>query len=171
MEEVQVVYESAARLSKLNQALLLLAKIENRQFSDTKQVELNKLIEQKLELYEELIKHKEISLEKHLSEVKLQIHPALADILVGNLIGNSIKHNLQLGKIIVELSDKQLSIRNSGNPLTVSPEHLFERFRKADSASDSLGLGLAIVREICIMYGFSLQYKYASEMHAVTVKF
>jgi signal transduction histidine kinase len=171
MEEVQAVYESAGRLSKLNQALLLLAKIENRQFADAKPVLLNELIEYKLEAFEELLKHKGISVEKHLTQVSLHMHPALADILINNLVGNAIKHNINSGKLIVDLSERQLSIKNTGKPLTISPEQLFERFRKADSNSESLGLGLAIVKEICDVYGFKVNYMYADNMHTINVSF
>jgi signal transduction histidine kinase len=171
MEEVQAVYESAGRLSKLNQALLLLAKIENRQFADIKLVALNELIEYKLEAFDEILKHKGISVEKKLSAVSLQMHPALADILVTNLIGNAIKHNINSGKLIVDLSARELSIKNMGKPLTISPEQLFERFRKADTNSESLGLGLAIVKEICDVYGFRVNYMYADNMHTISVSF
>jgi signal transduction histidine kinase len=171
MEEVQAVYESAGRLSKLNQALLLLAKIENRQFVDIKTVLLNELIEHKLEAFEELLKHKGISIEKQLASVSLQIHPALADILINNLVGNAIKHNINSGKLMVDLSERQLSIKNTGRPLTITPEQLFERFHKADSASESLGLGLAIVKEICDVYGFKVNYMYADNMHTICVSF
>ena len=171
MEEVQVVYEATGRLSKLNQALLLLAKIENRQFTDTKQVAINELIEHKLIAFEELIKHKSISVEKQTEHVSLEIHPILADILFSNLIGNSIKHNIKGGKINIILNGKKLEISNSGGTITMLPHELFHRFRKASDASDSLGLGLAIVKEICDAYSFDIQYTYIKNAHTISIVF
>jgi len=171
MEEVQVVYESAGRLSKLNQALLLLTKIENKQFSESSTVAINDLIKNKLTAFDELLKHKGILVEKHLTQVSLQMHPALADILVTNLIGNAIKHNVNSGKIVIDLNGKQLFIKNTGRLLTGSPQDLFERFRKADGSSESLGLGLAIVKEICKMYEYEIRYEYANGIHNVMVSF
>ena len=171
VEDIKTVYDSAGRLSRLNQALLLLAKIENRQFAKTQPVELNELIERKLEAFDELLKHKNISVEKHLASVSLQMHPALADMLITNLIGNAIKHNINGGRLTIGLTEKRLSIENTGNPLTTSPEDLFQRFRKDSNASDSLGLGLAIVKEICAEYSFQVDYKYDNGIHAISVRF
>ena len=171
MQEVQVIYESAARLAKLNQALLLLAKIENSQFAEAKPVKLDEIIKTKLLFFEELIAHKNISVEVNLEPLTINIHPILADILVSNLIGNAIKHNLEKGKLIVKLKGDELVIQNSGKPLTITPEQLFQRFRKADPASDSLGLGLAIVNEICIVYNYSIDYKYVDNLHSVSIGF
>jgi signal transduction histidine kinase len=171
MEEVQVVYEATGRLSKLNQALLLLAKIENRQFTDTKQVPINELIEYKLIAFEDLIKHKSILVERQIEDVSLEIHPILADILFSNLIGNSIKHNIAGGKINIALNKKGLEISNSGGSITMLPHELFHRFRKASDASDSLGLGLAIVKEICDAYSFDIQYTYINNEHTISIVF
>jgi signal transduction histidine kinase len=171
MEEVQVVYESTARLSKLNQALLLLAKIENMQFGEVKEVELDKLIESKLELFEDLIKHKNLSVEKNIEYCIIQAHPSLADILISNLIGNAIKHNMKDGILKIELNKSGLIISNSGNTPSVPTEQFFQRFRKSDPASDSLGLGLAIVKEICNAYGFVIYYKYEGGLHILSISF
>jgi len=101
----------------------------------------------------------------------LQMHPVLADILITNLIGNAIKHNVSSGKMVIDLNGKQLFIKNTGKLLTGSPQNLFERFRKADSASDSLGLGLAIVKEICKLYGYEIKYEYNNGLHSIVVGF
>ena len=150
---------------------MLLAKIENKQFAKTQSVEVNELIERKIEAFDELLKHKNISVEKHLLPVSLMMHPALADMLINNLIGNAIKHNINGGRLTIRLTEKRLSIENTGNPLTTSPEDLFQRFRKNNYASDSLGLGLAIVKEICSEYLFQVDYKYADGIHTISVRF
>lgn len=171
MAEIQVVYESTARLAKLNQALLLLAKIENNQFTESKPIQLDELIKNKLVFFDELIKHKHISVETKLEPLTIQTHFMLADILVSNLIGNAIKHNVDGGKLSIEIKGKQLVIRNSGNPLSIAPSQLFQRFRKANPASDSLGLGLAIVKEICAVYHFALEYNYENKAHIISIRF
>jgi signal transduction histidine kinase len=171
MQEVQVIYEATGRLSKLNQALLLLAKIENRQFTDTQQVAVNELIGNKLIAYKELFENKDISVEKQLEPVPIEMHPILADVLFSNLIGNSIKHNTIGGKINIVLNRKGLKISNSGGVITIPPHELFHRFRKASNVSDSLGLGLAIVKEICDAYGFDVQYSYVNNMHTINIVF
>jgi signal transduction histidine kinase len=171
LENVKAIYEGATRLSKLNQALLLLTKIENRQFTDIKEVDLRQLVESKLELFKERIEHKKLVVKNQLKSLTIKTNPALADILINNLIGNAIKHNIEGGKLEIEIKGRQITISNSGGPLTLSPNHLFSRFKKANQASDSLGLGLAIVKEICNVYGFSIYYDYQPGSHRITVGF
>ncbi len=170
-ENVKAIYESASKLSKLNQALLLLAKIENHQFADVKEVSVDALIIRKLELFEELIAHKKISVEKHLEQLEIKVHPVLVDILLSNLINNAIKHNLVGGRLYIETKERKLIVKNSGEALSVPADSIFQRFKKSNQASDSLGLGLAIVKEICNVYGYSIQYGYQDNMHSITVVF
>ena len=46
------------------------------------------------------------------------------------------------------VKENNFKISNSGNPLTILPEKLFERFSKNDPTTTSLGLGLSIVKKI-----------------------
>ncbi len=50
----RIYHESAIRLSKLNQALLLLAKIENGQFYETERLDLREVVSNKLAEMEEI---------------------------------------------------------------------------------------------------------------------
>lgn len=169
IDELQIVYESAGRLSKLNQALILLTRIENNQFPDVKAVDIDKVVLSKLNVFEELIRYKSITVEQHIQTLQLQMHPVLADILVGNLIGNAIKHNVNEGKLAVFIVQNRLEVKNTGPAPGIQPDKMFERFSKANPGSDSLGLGLAIVKEICQLYNFKISYTYADGMHSITV--
>jgi|SRR6185437_2568898 len=171
LESVKAMYESVTRLSKLNLALLLLTKIENGQFTDIRDVDMQQLVESKLELFKERIEHKKLVVKNKSGPLSIKANPMLADVLVSNLIGNAIKHNVEGGKLEIEIKNKQMTISNSGNALTISPDHLFSRFKKANQASDSLGLGLAIVKEICNAYGFNIRYAYNTDNHKITVDF
>ncbi|HEY4798269.1 MAG TPA: HAMP domain-containing sensor histidine kinase [Bacteroidia bacterium] len=166
---IQDIYESTNRLSKLNQSLLLLAKIENQQFHETQTVNLKKLIDHKLVQFEDMIAFKNITIENKSENVELKMNPQLADILLSNVIANAIRHNVKGGKIILELKNKSFTISNSGNPLTTSPDKLFERFQKASSSGDSVGLGLSIVKQICDTYRFSVDYSFSENIHTVKV--
>lgn len=170
MDTLQSVYEAANRLSKLNQSLILLTKIDNHQFTETEAVDLGFLVNKQLVHYEELIAAKSIKLTTHIEDhVKIIMNEALAEMLVSNLITNAIKHNIEEGSITIMLSPGQLSITNTGLPLEADPADLFERFRKDKVSSESLGLGLSIVKKICERYGFTIQYRYSEGIHITTV--
>jgi hypothetical protein len=48
---------------------------------------------------------------------------------------------------------------------------LFERFKKGNPGGDSIGIGLAIVRQICDLSHFTVGYQYRSGAHSVAVGF
>ncbi len=165
-------YEASNRLSRLNKTLILLAKIENRQFPESNPVNPAIMINHQLESLEDLILSKKIRVTKHFEDdVTFQINPYLAEILLVNLIKNAVRHNITGGDLIIELSKHRLEIANSGPPLQMDPELLFKRFHKASSSPESLGLGLAIVQKICTIYGFKIRYSYKNEMHVMHVEF
>ena len=158
-------FESVNRLSKLNEALLLLSKIENKQFVEKSEINLCALIQERLEYIEELIALKEIELSVQLDRpVTVAIHPVLADILINNLLSNALKHNFKSGKIIITSGVNVITFCNSGNPLTNDPSKIFQRFVKNSDSEDSTGLGLAIAHEICKNYHLQLDYSYADSI-------
>ena len=172
MHLIKPVYEATTRMSKLNQGLLLISKIDNNQFSSTEKIEIEKIIEKNLENFEEIIQMKNIEVRKEIDEpVVLIMNKSLADILISNLITNSIKHNVQNGHINILLSRKKLRISNTGQPLSIDPQKLFERFRKSDRSGDSVGLGLAIVKEIINLYQFTIEYLLSDSIHTLIIDF
>jgi signal transduction histidine kinase len=164
--------ESTFRLSKLNQTLLLLTKIENLQFDNPKNIDLKKLIDFKINQLEELIIHKNITIKisSHQSMIVF-MNEELADILVSNLIINAIKHNIINGYLAIEFKNEEIIFSNSGDPITVSNESLFNRFQKSNQTSDSLGLGLSLVKQICNVYHFDIKYEYGSNIHSIIIRF
>lgn len=173
---VSDLYAATQRLTRLHQALSLLSKIENRQFADTIPVRLDELLQEKLRQLEEFIQAKRLRLELSISSVPvLQLHPALVDSLVSNLLHNAIRHNCEGGLLRVELTKAELTITNTGPKLSSNekPEQFFERFRKHNPSSDSPGLGLSIVQRIGAFYGFHIHYEYAANqtLHTLRVIF
>jgi signal transduction histidine kinase len=168
---IQDIHESAIRLSKLNQALLLLAKIENGQFYETERLDLREVVSNKLAEMEEIFQLKALTVTFHnASSFLVDMPPLLAEILVTNLLNNAVKHNQhEAGTIEIAVNSHSLVVTNTGEPLTVDPETLFGRFKKQQSASGSLGLGLAIVRNIANAYRLEVSYHTAGNKHTLSV--
>jgi signal transduction histidine kinase len=169
---VMDAYEASNRLSRLNKTLILMTKIENRQFPESNEVYPSQIIDTQLENLEDLILSKNIIVNKQTDEkVTLIMNPYLTEIMLINLIKNAIRHNIKGGELFIQLTNEGLRISNSGAPLKIDPELLFRRFYKSSSSPESIGLGLAIVQKICDMYGFKIKYGYENEMHTIIVLF
>ena len=170
-QRIHAAFESAIRLSKLNEALLLLSKIENKQFVELSEIDLCQLIQSKVEYLEELFALKQIEVSLHIEEkVILTINPLLAEILINNLLGNALRHNVERGKITISSENQQITISNTGEQAHLDVHRLFRRFAKQVTSSESNGLGLAIANEICKNYHLQLSYSYMHEMHHMTLK-
>ncbi len=170
--DIQVIYESAKRLSKLNQSLLLLTKIDNNQFADKEEVELSEIIHKYLAVCDDIIKKKNIKTEIIINCKKtIKINSFLIETMFSNLIINSIRHNVKNGQIKIEMTEKQCIVSNTGNLLSGNPSEYFNRFKKAGNSSDSLGLGLSIVKKISDHYNWSVAYTLLNEWHLITITF
>ena len=163
-------FNSINKLSKLNEALVLLARIENREYLEENSVVFTDIIQSKLEYYKDLIAIKEIDVDLITKgHFVKKMHYTLADILVGNLIVNAIKHNIVGGIIRIEQSNNKIVFFNTGEELTTDPKELFQRFFKVNS--NSLGLGLAIVKQICEKNNIEINYTYTASKHTITLTF
>ena len=169
-EQLQAIYDSVRRLNKLNQTLLLLTKIDNRLYNLSEVIDFKKLLEDKLQQLEDLVQARQIKVTTNLVEVSIQMNYDLADILVNNLLNNAIKHNIKGGTIDCVLSKDRLLITNTGLPISFDEAAIFERFQKGAN-SDGTGLGLSVVKQICIASNFKVEYSYKQQLHTIKLLF
>lgn len=171
MELISSIMETSDRLSKLNQSLLLIAKIENDQFIESELIEIKTKIEKHLEAFEMLLNAGEYKLEKSLLELQIKMHPLLFDVLITNILKNAIAHNIDKGKIIIQSKEQKLVVSNTGLPLTIDPNLIFHRFVKNTENKNSSGLGLELVKKICDYYSISIEYSYVEKFHHFEIDF
>lgn len=172
MLHIQSIFSAVKRLTLLNKGLLLLSKIENRQFTQKENVNLGELLQSIFNLLEEQINDKNISTEIDIkSKGTLLTNRVLIEGLLNNLVSNSIKHNIQNGKIIAELTEKHFIITNTGIPLNFPADEMFERFRKDSAVENSVGLGLSIVKKICDFLDYKIIYIHQDGLHTLVVNF
>ncbi len=172
MKQLEIIEQAVTKLSSLNKALLLLAKIENNQFKDVEEVDLEAVLNKTLDIYEDMISAKNITVHKVIKgPVTIKINSLLADILVSNLIQNAVRHNEESGTINIEVMPHMFSVSNTGKPLTFDAEAMFTRFKKNDSSKESLGLGLAIVKSIMDAYKYKFSYAFTDNLHKFKIEF
>lgn len=160
------------RLSRLNKSLLLLSKIETRQFPDHRPVSINDLIKEKMTDLKEIAAHRQVSIDfEEDGEIIKSMDPALADILISNLLRNALYHNISGGQIRLRIGENQISIENTGSPVPLDPDRIFKRFYKSSPKKGSSGLGLAIVKAIGDLYDMTITYDHHSPFHRIRLNF
>jgi signal transduction histidine kinase len=164
------VYSAVSRLTRLNQSLLLLVKVENRLVNDEQIINLKLLIEDKIAQFHELFLDKELTITADLEDKDFTISRYLIEVLLNNLVNNAVRHNRVGGDIKVVLNHQRLVISNTGASQELNNEEVFKRFNKS-SNSEGSGLGLTISKQICDNYGFKVSYHYNNPWHQFTIEF
>ena len=159
LEQLEIIMNTTTRLAKINQALILLTKIDNRFYTNEESIPLLKLIDEKLNFFKYLLSEKKVKVKLDIdSSYTLLMNSYLADTLFLNLIKNAIMHNIVNGEIIIKLDSSTLSIINSGQKLNITGD-IFKRFIRSEN-KDSLGIGLSIVKKICGYYSIPISYNF-----------
>ncbi|MBC7653157.1 MAG: HAMP domain-containing histidine kinase [Oligoflexus sp.] len=171
LDIINTIHIPLGRISRINKNLLLLAKIENNQFSETDHIDLPNLIKENLELLSDYISAKKIKIHVEIqSEEKIICNRTLIEILVNNLLINAIIHNIVSGEITIKYADDLLTLSNSG--LTkLDTQSVFKRFVIANTENTNSGLGLSIVKEICNRYHWLIEYDFENLLHSFFIRF
>lgn len=172
VDQIASVIETLERLTRLNKSLLLLSKIENRQFDDKEPVDINALCRQLFHEFDDFAAFKTVSLHvlEH-EQLTIETDKGFASILISNLLKNAILHNIPNGTVDLELYSKQLVISNTGADNALDEEKIFERFHKNSPEKNTTGLGLAIVKAIAGLYHIHVQYNYTGNRHVIQLTF
>ena len=169
MKLIITIDDACSKLARLNKSLLLLTKIENRQFNEIEKVSFGETINNSLLFFQEHIEDNRLEVIKNIeADFCIQMNPDLCLILVNNLIHNAIKYNNKDGKIEIFIEKDKITIANTGQDKPID-DNLFERFQKNSTSSQSLGLGLSIAKEIIEMNGLLLNYNYTFNRHLFTI--
>lgn len=168
MEQLDEIYATLGRAVKLNKSLLLLSRIENGQYTEMEDVSVDEILDELLpDLMVDIYEHKQVRLIRKREEQPfiIRCNHSLAQILVSNLVKNSLLHNREEGELQVLTTPTSLVIKNTGD-VPLDGEKLFRRFYHGmDGKKDSTGLGLAIARSIALSSSLKLTYEWQDGMH------
>lgn len=169
LSELMKTHRTLENLTRLNKSLLLLCKIDNRQFTDVKPICLNELLMHYLDDYKEVYAYRCVQVEVHVEHCfRLEMSESLATVLLTNLLKNAFVHTEEGGTIKLSFTASSFEIRNTGDT-PLNKERIFERFYKEGKKEGSTGLGLALVDSICKAYRLNLSYRFEDGMHVFTI--
>lgn len=174
MRLVSDLYWLTMHMCHLNRDLLLLAKIENAQYSAFEEVDVASLLSDSLPLYKTLLNGATLHVSDHrIGSIKrLSANPILLECLLKNLVVNAIRHSRPDSEIKIEVENDRLTVSNEsidGKPLDA--DILFRRFSRDNLRQKGNGLGLAIVKAICDFHHWDVAYGFNDGCHQFIVKF
>jgi signal transduction histidine kinase len=124
---VEEMNRALSRSSRINKNLLLLAKIENNQFENSK-INFDELLNQSMEILQEHFEQKNLTIRSEISsEIKVDGNIGLTEVLINNLILNAIRHTPAYGSIGIKLMQSLFEVSNSGTE-KLNTDLLFKRF-------------------------------------------
>ncbi len=165
-------YMATLRLKKLNQALISLTRIEKGLYAKIDVINITGMVERKLMELNEFIQAKNIRIEKNLAVVEKDLNSEIFDLLINNLLINAIKHNRETGGMIrITLRQNELLIENTGSETKIDKESIFERFKPYTTDSESVGLGLSIIKKIADFLEWETSYEFKDGLHTFRIVF
>jgi two-component system OmpR family sensor kinase len=168
---IEDTLKALARVSRINKNLLLLTKIENNQYMDEESVNLSELLEKNLSMFSNFLDDKQLTLTKKIDpDIYVTGNKILIEILLNNLVTNSIRYSIEHGDIGISLTPCSIKISNPG-AVSLKQDRLFKRFSTGSSESPGTGLGLALVKEICARYRWKENYLFENNNHIFLVSF
>lgn len=171
LEKLASVLENLERMTRLNQALLLLSKIDNKQFIEEESVSINTIIEQIALDFSDYAEHRNIKIElTSKASIAIAMNKDLAVILFTNLIKNAVVHAKENSTINIFIEYQKVTITNEAKHKQLDKNKLFKRFYKVNTHKNSTGLGLPITKAIADKYDFELSYTYLNK-HIFSLKF
>ena len=172
LQDIDELYRTLGRAVKLNKSLLLLSRIDNGQYPDSRMLDLGAIAKETLCNLLDIYESRQIKASVEERDVcRAEMNDSLAHVLLTNLLKNAIVHNNPGGELRLVLGKNEMKVCNTGvSPLDAGK--IFRRFYRADlSKKESTGLGLAIAKSICGLYGIRLSYMYEQGMHCFVLNF
>ena len=121
--------------------LLLMSKMDS--FEKSEWIKISEVVEESLRRNKIMIAEKNLQKRIEVGEQKIWLNRTALSMVLANLIGNAVKYAEESGKILVQMRDEELEIKNS--------------YRAGINEQGGSGLGLYIVKNLLKRYG--LQYE------------
>ncbi|MBS7333614.1 MAG: HAMP domain-containing histidine kinase [Weeksellaceae bacterium] len=169
MFSLSKMYDELNKVSTINRSLVLLMSLDHHEVTDEK-INLSELIEEIISDQDDMIAMNGVTVTLNIeANVYAKLNPLLAQIVFSNLISNANRHNIPNGKISIVLNRNLFKISNTGNEQEFTNEIIFQRFKKGKHNSESIGIGLALVKKILNLYNFEVEYQFHQDLHIFSI--
>lgn len=174
MDQYRLVEEAdkaLARAIRINRNLLLLAKIENNQFTSKEEINVGEEITEVIDLLGDEFQRRSITLDASIDDtLVLYANRFLITTIIQNMVTNALRYCTMDGNVSIVAEKDRFVIANSG-VRELKRDKLFQRFAVLDKNNPSTGIGLAMVHGICKQSGWDISYSFQENMHRFIIIF
>jgi signal transduction histidine kinase len=166
---LQRIARAVHQSTELTQALLLLSRAERSGPVDGETTDVAKVAEEVIDTNRPNLGRKPIDLRAEIeAPVTVDAPSSVVAVALGNLVGNACKYT-QEGEIVVRVQPGRVRVEDTGPGIKPEDaERLFERGVRGEGETvKGAGLGLAIVRRLCELYGWRVTLAPRAERGAV----
>ena len=170
-ERLKRIERASRQAAEIIDALLLLSRAERQGPADGETTDVARTAADVLELQRPQLRNKPVRVELHVEAPLVVRAPAsVVSVALSNLVGNAFKYT-QEGDVLVRVQEGRVLVEDSGPGIKLEDaEHLFERGVRGEGVKGAgAGLGLAIVRRLCDLYGWRVRLAPRPQGGAVAV--
>ena len=164
-ERLKRIERASRQATELIEALLLLSRAERRGPTRGETTDVGKVSADVIESQRPQMRGKPLEIELVVKEeVNVTAPASVLSVALTNLISNAIKYTLE-GSVRVEVGDGRIEVIDTGPGIKPEDaERLFQRGVRGEGVGGSgAGLGLAIVRRLCELYGWEVSMRPRSD--------
>ncbi len=157
LERLRRIERAVRQSTELTDALLLLSRSERQAPTDGETTDVAKVAEQVIDISRPHLGNKPVEVRLELEQPLLTAAPSsVVAVALTNLISNAFKYTQQ-GEVAVIVGHGRVSVEDTGPGFAPEDaERLFERGERGTTLVKGAGLGLAIVRRLCELYGWKV---------------
>jgi signal transduction histidine kinase len=170
-ERLKRIERASRQAAEIIDALLLLSRAERQGPADGENTDVAKTAADVLELQRPQLRNKPVTVSLNVEAALVVNAPAsVVSVALSNLVGNAFKYTQQ-GDVHVRVQEGRVLVEDSGPGIKPEDaEHLFERGVRGEGVKGGgAGLGLAIVRRLCDLYGWRVRLAPRPEGGAVAI--
>jgi signal transduction histidine kinase len=156
-ERLRRIERAVRQCTELIDALLLLSRRERQAPTDGESTDVARVVEQVVDAQRPHVANKPVDVRVLLEEPLAAAAPSsVVAVALSNLIGNAFKYTAA-GEVIVTVGHGRVTVEDTGPGFAPEDaERLFERGVRGTTIGKGGGLGLAIVRRLCDLYGWKV---------------
>jgi two-component system OmpR family sensor kinase len=157
-KQIERVKLSARKISEIYKDLTYIILEEHRDQKEIVSIPVHDIIKEQLNYFEPFFVKKHIKLTVDISDFNYSIDTNDFIRLFNNIISNAIKYNNMGGEIKISLNTMgKLEITDTGIGIEkYKVKDIFNRYFRATTEQGGFGIGLNIVRHICLKYNIEI---------------